>query len=217
MKKRRGADSHAKVAMTFHSEKQLRRIFNGFDFDRSGSVSLTEFHHAVEFCRNNRSFKRLGERLDFLEQTFVAMDTDGDATVDFHEFCIGMTGKAKGPFDGMSDSDINRLIEMFLIYAERARRQTVIQAIDSNAVDESKSDCETLKFFGSLFTKKDGRKNKPTELRLKSDFKSMMDDTPDPEIEAIKLQITEEKRYDMIRLQIVLKMNNILLLYDVMY
>ena len=37
IKKRRSQTSQAKVAMTFHSEKQLRKIFNGFDFDSSGT------------------------------------------------------------------------------------------------------------------------------------------------------------------------------------
>ena len=34
-----------------------------------------------------------------LERTFIAMD-DGDATVDYQEFTIGMTGSANGALDG---------------------------------------------------------------------------------------------------------------------
>ena len=37
IKKRRGINSSAKVAMTFNSEKQLRRIFDGFDYNQSGT------------------------------------------------------------------------------------------------------------------------------------------------------------------------------------
>ena len=101
IKKRRGANSHAKVAMTFHNEKQLRQIFNGFDFTQDGNVDLIEFHRAVQYCKEDNSFKRLlappvGDgSLDNLITAFIAMDTDGDGTVDFHEFCIGMTGTAK--------------------------------------------------------------------------------------------------------------------------
>lgn len=101
IKKRRGANSRAKVAMTFHNEKQLRRIFNGFDFTQDGNVDLIEFHRAVQYCKEDRSFKRMfappvGDgSLDNLITAFMAMDTDGDGTVDFHEFCIGMTGTAK--------------------------------------------------------------------------------------------------------------------------
>ena len=101
IKKRRSANSHAKVAMTFHNEKQLRRIFNGFDFTQDGNVDLIEFHRAVQYCKEDRSFKRMlappvGDgSLDNFITAFIAMDTDGDGTVDFHEFCIGMTGTAK--------------------------------------------------------------------------------------------------------------------------
>ena len=101
IKKRRSANSHAKVAMTYHSEKQLRRIFNGFDFTQDGNADLIEFHRAVQYCKGDRSFKRMlappiGDgKLDNLIAAFIAMDTDGDGTVDFHEFCIGMTGTSK--------------------------------------------------------------------------------------------------------------------------
>jgi hypothetical protein len=68
IKKRRSVNSHAKVAMTFQSERRLRKIFDGFDFDKSGSVSLDEFHHALDFCRQNKSFHRLSKKLDDLEK-----------------------------------------------------------------------------------------------------------------------------------------------------
>lgn len=71
IKKRRSLGSHAKVAMTFQSERRLRKIFNGFDFDKSGSVSLDEFHHALDFCRQSKSFHRLSEKLDDLEKVRV--------------------------------------------------------------------------------------------------------------------------------------------------
>jgi Ca2+-binding EF-hand superfamily protein len=68
IKKRRGLESHAKVAMTFQSEKRLRKIFNAFDFGKTGSVSLDDFHKAIDFCRQSKSFHRLAEKLDELEQ-----------------------------------------------------------------------------------------------------------------------------------------------------
>ena len=43
IKKRRSSTTCAKVAMTFHSEKQLRRIFDGFDFDACGTGNTTHF------------------------------------------------------------------------------------------------------------------------------------------------------------------------------
>ena len=89
IKKHRAKSSTTKVAMTFHNEKQLRRIFDGFDFDSSGMVSLVFFHKAVEYCKADKTFSRMTDKLNHLIDTFYAMDTDGDGTVDFHEFCVG--------------------------------------------------------------------------------------------------------------------------------
>ena len=91
-----------------------------------------------------------GGQLDNLITTFVAMDTDGDGTVDFHEFCIGMTGKAKGPFDGLSDYDVNRLIETFLEYANKIKRDLSLKYIKNPSSDGN--DYSKVAVFKSLFT-----------------------------------------------------------------
>jgi Ca2+-binding EF-hand superfamily protein len=198
--------------MTFNSEKQLRRIFDGFDYNQSGTgkiclhhiitmyvkdiktkitlqnlVDLDEFHHAIEYCKNQKSFHRLTTRLDYLENTFVAMDTDGDATVDFQEFCIGMTGRAKGPFEGMSDSDINRLIDAFLDYANHTKRKHIVQSIEDDNIQDG-DDYKKFKSFVKLFT----AVKKKSETSSSSD--SMQEEVKDPEAEFIKNQIEDEKR-----------------------
>ena len=91
-----------------------------------------------------------GGQLDNLITTFVAMDTDGDGTVDFHEFCIGMTGKAKGPFDGLSDYDVNRLIDKFLDYANMIKRERALAYIETPS--EGGNDHCKVATFKSLFT-----------------------------------------------------------------
>lgn len=85
IKKRRPKTTAAKVAMTFHEERQLREIFNGFDYNQSGEVLLDDFHMALEYLRSSSHFTRLGGVLDKLEESFVAMDTDGGGEVDFNE------------------------------------------------------------------------------------------------------------------------------------
>ena len=92
IKSRRAKGSEVKVAVTVADEKQLREIFDAFDFDRSGNVSLIEFGNALDYIRESRHFRKLHKELDKLQKTFIEMDTDGDATVDYQEFTIGMTG-----------------------------------------------------------------------------------------------------------------------------
>ena len=129
------------------------------------------------------------------------MDTDGDATVDFHEFCIGMTGRAKGPFDGLSDWDINRLIEMFLIYAEMSKRSKTIQSIESAPADAD--DFDSVQYFESLYAgkkahdkkEKSTKKSKADELR-----ESMNSDVVDPDTLAVQQQLKEEKKLNELQL-----------------
>ena len=118
------------------------------------------------------------------------MDTDGDATVDFHEFCIGMTGRAKGPFDDLSEWDVNRLIETFLDYAATSKRLISIKSIESAPADAS--DYDSLQYFKNLYA--DTRppdQRKSTKERLEA---AMNADVVDPELIAIKRQVVAEKK-----------------------
>jgi hypothetical protein len=118
------------------------------------------------------------------------MDTDGDATVDFHEFCIGMTGRAKGPFDGLSEWDVNRLIETFLEYASTSKRMVYINSIESASSDANDSDC--LQYFKNLYADtRPQEQQKSTREKLEA---AMNADVVDPELIAIKRQIAAEKR-----------------------
>ena len=125
------------------------------------------------------------------------MDTDGDATVDFHEFCIGMTGRAKGPFDGLSDWDVNRLIEMFLLYAEMSKRSKTIHSIESVHADAD--DFDSVQYFKSLYAgkKSSGSKEKSAKKSKEDEMKEAMNsDFVDPEALAVWQQLTEEKKLD---------------------
>ena len=145
------------------------------------------------------------DKLDNLIATFIAMDTDGDGTVDFHEFCIGMTGKAKGPFDGMSDYDINRLIDMFLDYANKMKRLHTIECIERPSLDGT--DYSKIHYFKHLFSQK---KIPMKSIQAESSVESSLSIPPtkvdphndwdedyttiDPEAMRLQHQLIEEKR-----------------------
>ena len=60
------------------------------------------------------------------------MDADGDATVDYQEFTIGvMTGSATGALDGLTPSDLNKLLAKFVEYAMIKKRERAIHSITS--------------------------------------------------------------------------------------
>jgi hypothetical protein len=81
---RRPKDSPAKVAMSFYDQRQLRDLFDGFDFDRKGTVDLNELRAAIDYVREMPQYKRMATNLDHLEKTFIEMDIDGDATGKFN-------------------------------------------------------------------------------------------------------------------------------------
>ncbi|KAG2715115.1 hypothetical protein I3843_03G065400 [Carya illinoinensis] len=61
------------------STKELRDAFNMYDLDKNGLISASELHAVL---------KRLGEKCTMLEcsKMISAVDTDGDAHVNFEEF-----------------------------------------------------------------------------------------------------------------------------------
>jgi hypothetical protein len=149
IKARRAKGSDVKVAVTVADENQLREIFDAFDFEKSGNVSLLEFDKALDFIRLSRHFRKLHKELDNLQQTFIDMDIDGDATVDYQEFTIGMTGTANGALDGFSPSDLNKLLAKFKEFAMITKRQRNIDAI--SLIDYHESDIVAFKYFNRIF------------------------------------------------------------------
>jgi len=150
IKTHRSKGSTVKVAVTIADEKQLREIFDAFDFDKSGNVSLLEFSNALAYIRENRHFRKLSKALDHLEQTFIDMDADGDATVDYQEFTIGMTGSANGALDGLEQSDLHKLLAKFIEYARVHKRDRALEQM--NKLDPGESDITRYELFQRIFT-----------------------------------------------------------------
>jgi len=149
IKARRAKGSDIKVAVTTGDELQLREIFEAFDFDKCGNVSLLDFEKALEYIRGSKHFKKLHKELDNLHTSFIEMDVDGDATVDYQEFTIGMTGTANGALDGFSPSDLKKLLTKFVEFAMITKRQRNIDHVNSMNRDES--DVKRYELFLNCF------------------------------------------------------------------
>merc|ERR1712031_42549 len=85
---RAGADKRAAELKNLTEEQkgELREAFDLFDTDGSGAVDFTELHTAM---------KALGfePKKEEIAKMVKEMDKDGDATVDFEEFCKMMAEK----------------------------------------------------------------------------------------------------------------------------
>merc|ERR1711937_763535 len=85
---RAGADKRASELKNLTEEQkgELREAFDLFDTDGSGAVDASELHVAM---------KALGfePKKEEIAKMVKEMDKDGDATVDFEEFCIMMAEK----------------------------------------------------------------------------------------------------------------------------
>merc|ERR1712091_472209 len=85
---RAGADKRASElkSLTEEQKQELREAFDLFDTDGSGAVDASEIHTAM---------KALGlePKKEEIAKMVKEMDKDGDATVDFEEFCIMMAEK----------------------------------------------------------------------------------------------------------------------------
>merc|ERR1712149_95779 len=73
-------------SLTDEQKAELREAFDLFDTDGSGAVDASELHTAM---------KALGfePKKEEINKMVKEMDKDGDATVDFEEFCIMMAEK----------------------------------------------------------------------------------------------------------------------------
>merc|ERR1712127_105038 len=85
---RAAADKRAAELQNLTPEQkgELREAFDLFDTDGSGAVDATELHTAM---------KALGfePKKEEIAKMVKEMDKDGDATVDFEEFCVMMAEK----------------------------------------------------------------------------------------------------------------------------
>merc|ERR1712094_109494 len=73
-------------SITDEQKQELREAFDLFDTDGSGAVDAAELHTAM---------KALGfePKKEEIAKMVKEMDKDGDATVDFEEFCVMMAEK----------------------------------------------------------------------------------------------------------------------------
>jgi len=159
---------------------QLRSIFKGLDLDGSGSIDLKELKAAVEYvCQHDTSadpiFKDPTKLIDF----FISMDTDGNGAVDFNEFLAGMTAEGTSGTGG-GDAGHEALQQIFYDFANKHRRQRLVDRVSSDRVSDLDKLDDMMKLFGISYFK-DENYNETVEERIirvtaeaKRDMKMML-------------------------------------------
>lgn len=130
---------------------QIRSIFRGLDFDNSGSISLQELKEAVLFVGNSKT--SVIENPEKINKFFESMDTDGDGTVDYNEFLLGMTATQN---DSAGNTSSNaKLQQAFCEFANQHRRQLIIEHMNDTKVPDIERYNQLHKIFSIQFTQKE--------------------------------------------------------------
>ena len=79
LNKRRPKASHSTPLVTPTRARQLKTIFDGLDFDRSGGVSLEEMTEAIDYvAAADPTF----QNAEGIKAYFKSMDVDGNGIID---------------------------------------------------------------------------------------------------------------------------------------
>eukprot|EP01037_Dinobryon_pediforme_P033286 gene33286-38652_t len=140
-------------------------MFQSLDFEGNGAINLDELTEAVTYVQQKTKHSKGLEQFQNIQETFIAMDDNGDGTVDFSEFIHAMTGTSQSTFDKATEYDVERLFSYFIEYGELKQREMAYRKIseaqaqsiaspDSPKKDETKlapSDSLSVKHFKALF------------------------------------------------------------------
>lgn len=154
MNKRRPEASNAAGQVIAPSRAlQLRAIFRGLDFDSSGEISLVELKEAVTFVAKSSKPGEdpIFEDPDKICRFFESMDIDGNGTVDFQEFLLGMTTQDSGE----KNIDMMRLQQAFFDFANMHRRQVLLDRLTDDTLSETDRYNDMSKLFSIQFVKKE--------------------------------------------------------------
>lgn len=130
IKKRRQIDSSAKVVLSHHRERQLREIFRGIDVGKHGVIDLEELKEAISYVQERIKTVKGLSSFQNIQKVFLAMDDNGDGSVDFQEFTNAMAGTAKSTLDTASEHEIENLHRCFLEFGVLKHRRHAIAKIN---------------------------------------------------------------------------------------
>merc|ERR1712006_25889 len=154
---RAGADKRAAELKSLSDEQkqELREAFDLFDTDGSGAVDASELHTAM---------KALGfePKKEEIAKMVEEMDKDGDATVDFEEFCIMMAEKMNQK-DGKEE-----MLKGFKMFDDDGTGKISMKNFKRVAKElgETLSDAELAEILGEADTDGDGEINESEFLEV---------------------------------------------------
>jgi len=171
---------------------QLRAIFRGLDFDNSGEISLQELKDAVRYVSASQSGSTappLFEDPDAVISLFESMDIDGNGAVDFNEFLLGMTSESAGD----TAKHVGRMKEAFYDFANKHRRQMIIDKIKDESIGTLERYGELTKLYNIKFLKKEVQEVTVQEMIAKA-LKDAKDEKAEMQQASERLRKLELKR-----------------------
>ena len=97
-----------------------------------------------------------------MSQFFDAMDTDGSGTVDFQEFLLAMTSQGGG-----NGKNNERLQQAFFEFANKHRRQKLLETLSDSSLSDLQRLEEGRKLFAINFFKEEGQSAHTVEDQIK--------------------------------------------------
>jgi Ca2+-binding EF-hand superfamily protein len=143
------------IVLSTEQQNKFKQIFNAFDFEGEGDLTLNDLNNSLDWISKSPYFssKAQIDLLHDLQNVFTAMDTGGDGSVNFSEFCIGMTGTASKVINKLDKFESAKLFDMILQYANTIKRNQSLSKIsekeDSNNIS---SDKDMIQYFNVLFS-----------------------------------------------------------------
>lgn len=124
--------------------KQLKAIFNGFELNEDGRITLQNFKNAVEFINAHDSTGWASDSMTIQELFSTFHSNNG--TIDFQDFVNAMTTGSHENND-TSRRDLSQRQQAFFDIATKHRRQKLIDNLSSSDTD----DLQKYKNFTKLF------------------------------------------------------------------
>jgi len=141
MNKRRPGKIGSQAALVTPSKAlQLKSIFQGLDFDGSGEISLEEMQEAIKYVGETDA----SMNVDKINAFFVAMDTDGNGSIDYGEFLAAMSVDSG---DVGSAEQSQKMQLAFFNFANKHRRQKLLDSLQDKSVPTPVRYKEFFKLF----------------------------------------------------------------------
>eukprot|EP01041_Mallomonas_annulata_P003593 gene3593-7139_t len=148
IRKRRAKVATFKVAVSETLGCYLRDIFDLLDIDNNGLVELHHLQDAIHFVEKCNGGKKILGNIKDIPSLELLLHKQFD-TLRYEDFCLILTFDRKNFFESSSDQEIERTVEIFLLFTNDLRRKDTIHRM-SQGEFISVQDSSKLHYYKAL-------------------------------------------------------------------